>query len=221
MAMAKADLVVVTDAPPKSMNPHAFLRTPTSLTCPTFLTACCSARPGRQAVTGPGREMGTAGCPDLEVRAAQGRQISQRQCLYRRRRQVHLRAHEGPPVLQAAQHRQFHRLHRNAGRLHGDFQERQTGALVCRNHAPEFHRGHGILQGRDDGDYNTRPIGTGAYKLVEWVKGSYVRMAANPTTGKAQAQYKRWTSDPSPKRPPALPPWPANRPTSSTAYPYP
>jgi len=33
---------------------------------------------------------------------------------------------------------------------------------------------------RDSGDYNTKPIGTGAYKFVEWVKGSYIRMEANP-----------------------------------------
>jgi len=33
---------------------------------------------------------------------------------------------------------------------------------------------------RDSGDYNTHPIGTGAYKFVEWVKGSYIRMEANP-----------------------------------------
>ena len=32
---------------------------------------------------------------------------------------------------------------------------------------------------RDSGDYNTKPIGTGAYKFVEWVKGSYIRMEAN------------------------------------------
>jgi len=32
---------------------------------------------------------------------------------------------------------------------------------------------------RDPGDVMVRPIGTGAYKLVEWVKGSYVRMEAN------------------------------------------
>jgi peptide/nickel transport system substrate-binding protein len=31
--------------------------------------------------------------------------------------------------------------------LHGHFQNRETGALVRRNHAPEFHRGHGVLQG--------------------------------------------------------------------------
>jgi peptide/nickel transport system substrate-binding protein len=76
--------------------------------------------------------------------------------------------------------------------------------------------------GRDDGDYNTKPIGTGAYKFVEWVKGSYVRMAANETTtGKARPNTRPWISDRSPKRPPVLPPWPANRPTSSTACPYP
>ena len=32
---------------------------------------------------------------------------------------------------------------------------------------------------RDSGDYNTRAIGTGAYKFVEWVKGSYIKMEAN------------------------------------------
>lgn len=32
---------------------------------------------------------------------------------------------------------------------------------------------------RDPGDVMVRPIGTGAYKFVEWVKGSYVKMAAN------------------------------------------
>jgi len=34
-------------------------------------------------------------------------------------------------------------------------------------------------EARDQGDVMTKPIGTGAYKLEEWVKGSYVRMVAN------------------------------------------
>jgi len=32
---------------------------------------------------------------------------------------------------------------------------------------------------RDPGEVEVKPIGTGAYKLVEWVKGSYVKMKAN------------------------------------------
>ena len=32
---------------------------------------------------------------------------------------------------------------------------------------------------RDAGDIMVRPMGTGAYKFVEWVKGSYVKMEAN------------------------------------------
>jgi peptide/nickel transport system substrate-binding protein len=43
---------------------------------------------------------------------------------------------------------------------------------------------------RDDGDYNTRPIGTGAYTFVEWVKGSYVRMTANPDYWEGAPKYK-------------------------------
>ncbi len=34
-------------------------------------------------------------------------------------------------------------------------------------------------ESRDPGDVMLHPIGTGAYKLVEWVKGSYVKMVAN------------------------------------------
>jgi len=34
-------------------------------------------------------------------------------------------------------------------------------------------------ESRDPGDVMVRPVGTGAYKFVEWVKGSYVKMEAN------------------------------------------
>jgi len=34
-------------------------------------------------------------------------------------------------------------------------------------------------EARDPGEVEVKPIGTGAYKLVEWVKGSYVKMEAN------------------------------------------
>jgi peptide/nickel transport system substrate-binding protein len=34
-------------------------------------------------------------------------------------------------------------------------------------------------ESRDVGDVGQKPIGTGAYKLVEWVKGSYLRLEAN------------------------------------------
>ena len=34
-------------------------------------------------------------------------------------------------------------------------------------------------EARDSGEVQNRPIGTGAYKLEEWVKGSYVRLVAN------------------------------------------
>jgi len=34
-------------------------------------------------------------------------------------------------------------------------------------------------EARDPGEVGTKPIGTGAYKLVEWVKGSYLKFEAN------------------------------------------
>jgi peptide/nickel transport system substrate-binding protein len=35
-------------------------------------------------------------------------------------------------------------------------------------------------EARDAGDVMVKPIGTGAYRFVEWVKGSYLKMEANP-----------------------------------------
>lgn len=35
-------------------------------------------------------------------------------------------------------------------------------------------------ESRDAGEVGLKPIGTGAYKMVEWVKGSYVKFEANP-----------------------------------------
>jgi len=43
---------------------------------------------------------------------------------------------------------------------------------------------------REAGDYNTRPMGTGAYKFVEWVKGSYIRMEANENYWEGAPQFK-------------------------------
>ena len=34
-------------------------------------------------------------------------------------------------------------------------------------------------EARDPGEVGVKPIGTGAYKLVEWVKGSYIKLEAN------------------------------------------
>ena len=43
---------------------------------------------------------------------------------------------------------------------------------------------------RDSGDYNTKAIGTGAYKFVEWVKGAYIRMEVNPDYWEGAPQFK-------------------------------
>jgi peptide/nickel transport system substrate-binding protein len=43
---------------------------------------------------------------------------------------------------------------------------------------------------REDDDYNTRPVGTGAYKFVEWIKGSYVRLVANDAYWEGPPKYK-------------------------------
>lgn len=43
---------------------------------------------------------------------------------------------------------------------------------------------------RDSGDYNTKPIGTGAYEMIEWVKGSYVNMKANSEYWEGAPQFE-------------------------------
>ncbi len=46
-------------------------------------------------------------------------------------------------------------------------------------------------EARDPGEVMVRPIGTGAYKLVEWVKGSYVTMEANEDYWEGAPQIKK------------------------------
>jgi peptide/nickel transport system substrate-binding protein len=45
-------------------------------------------------------------------------------------------------------------------------------------------------ESRDPGDVMVKPIGTGAYQLDEWVKGSYVRLKANPSYWEGAPQIK-------------------------------
>jgi peptide/nickel transport system substrate-binding protein len=52
VAMAKADLVVVTDAPPKSMNPHAFSSDANLSYMSNFFDGCCNV-PRRTAYCHP------------------------------------------------------------------------------------------------------------------------------------------------------------------------
>jgi peptide/nickel transport system substrate-binding protein len=44
---------------------------------------------------------------------------------------------------------------------------------------------------RDAGDVGTMPIGTGAYKLLEWVKGSYLKLEANESYWEGAPPIKR------------------------------
>ena len=44
-------------------------------------------------------------------------------------------------------------------------------------------------ESRDPGEVGLKPIGTGAYKLVEWVKGSYLKMQANENYWEGPPSY--------------------------------
>jgi peptide/nickel transport system substrate-binding protein len=222
IAMAKSDLVVVTDAPPKSMNPHAFSSDANLSYMSNFFDGLLQ-RPAPDGKLAP-------------ALAVKWERLDAVTWKFELRKGV--KFHNGNAFTAADVKFTFERMKDpkyskllNIANSIASIETPDDYTVIFKNVKPvpwfaeTMHQNFIVdmesSTGRDDGDYNTKPIGTGAYKFVEWVKGSYVRLAANETTGKAHPNTRLWISDRSPKRPPVLPPWPASRPTSSTACPYP
>jgi peptide/nickel transport system substrate-binding protein len=102
--------------------------------------------PGRQAGTGPGRQMGAGGCLTWKFELRKG-----------------VKFHNGNAFTAADVKFTFERMKDpkyskllNIANSIASIEtpddytvifKKETGALVRRNHAPEFHRGHGILGG--------------------------------------------------------------------------
>jgi peptide/nickel transport system substrate-binding protein len=68
-----------------------------------------------------------------------------------------------------------------------DIVDDYTVVIKTKSPDPSFYQNLDIVfmmdkestEKRDQGDVGANPIGTGPYKLVEWVKGSYLKMTAN------------------------------------------
>ncbi|MGD9308799.1 MAG: ABC transporter substrate-binding protein [Desulfosarcina sp.] len=191
IAMAKADLVVVTDAPPKSMNPHAFSSDANLSYMSNFFDGLLQ-RPAPDGKLSP-------------ALAESWERLDGVTWKFNLRKGV--KFHNGNAFTAADVKFTFERMKDpqyskllNIANSIASIETPDDYTVIFKNVKPvpwfaeTMHQNFIVdmesSEGRDDGDYNTKPIGTGAYKLVEWVKGSYVRLAANDDYWEGAPKYK-------------------------------
>ena len=191
VAMAKADLVVVTDAPPKSMNPHAFSSDANLSYMSNFFDGLLQ-RPAPDGKLSP-------------ALAVKWERLDALTWKFNLRKGV--KFHNGNAFTAADVKFTFERMKDpqyskllNIANSIASIETPDDYTVIFKNVKPvpwfaeTMHQNFIVdmesSEGRDDGDYNTKPIGTGAYKFVEWVKGSYVRMAANANYWEGAPKYK-------------------------------
>jgi peptide/nickel transport system substrate-binding protein len=191
IAMAKSDLVVVTDAPPKSMNPHAFSSDANLSYMSNFFDGLLQ-RPAPDGKLAP-------------ALAVKWERLDAVTWKFELRKGV--KFHNGNTFNAADVKFTFERMKDpkyskllNIANSIASIETPDDYTVIFKNVKPvpwfaeTMHQNFIVdmesSKGRDDGDYNTKPIGTGAYKFVEWVKGSYVRMAANETYWEGAPKYK-------------------------------
>jgi peptide/nickel transport system substrate-binding protein len=191
VAMAKTDLVVVTDAPPKSMNPHAFSSDANLSYMSNFFDGLLQ-RPAPDGKLSP-------------ALAESWERLDAVTWKFNLRKGV--KFHNGNAFTAADVKFTFERMKDpqyskllNIANSIASIETPDDYTVIFKNVKPvpwfaeTMHQNFIVdmesSEGRDDGEYNTKPIGTGAYKLVEWVKGSYVRLAANEDYWEGAPKYK-------------------------------
>ncbi len=191
LALAKADLVVATDAPPKSMNPHAFSSDANLSYMSNFFDGLLQ----RKAPEGK----------LVPALAVDWKRLDANTWKFMLRKGV--KFHNGNAFNAADVKFTFERMKDtkyskllNFANAIASIETPDDYTVVFKTVKPvpwfaeTMHQNFIVDKessaGRDDGDYNTRPIGTGAYKFVEWVKGSYVRMTANMDYWEGAPKYK-------------------------------
>jgi peptide/nickel transport system substrate-binding protein len=191
LAMAKADLVVVTDAPPKSMNPHAFSSDANLSYMSNFFDGLLQ-RPAPDGMLSP-------------ALAVKWERLDAVTWKFNLRQGV--KFHNGNAFTAADVKFTFERMKDpkyskllNIANSIASIETPDEYTVIFKNVKPvpwfaeTMHQNFIVdmesTKGRDDGEYNTKPMGTGAYKFVEWVKGSYVRMAANASYWEGAPKYK-------------------------------
>ncbi len=191
VAMAKTELVVVTDAPPKAMNPHAYSSDANLSYMSNFFDGLLQ-RPAPDGKLSP-------------ALAVKWERLDALTWKFELRKGV--KFHNGNAFNAADVKFTFERMKDpqyskllNIANSIASIETPDDYTVIFKNVKPvpwfaeTMHQNFIVdmesSKGRDDGDYNTKPIGTGAYKLVEWVKGSYVRMAANPDYWEGAPKYQ-------------------------------
>ena len=179
-AWAASSIVVAVDSPPRTMNPHGS-------DADSNLSVMANFFDGLLQRKAPGGEL----APALAVRYEHPDALTWK--FYLRKG---VRFHNGNPFTAEDVKFTFERLKDpnasefiNTGKSIAsiDVIDDYTIVLRTKDPIPWFANNlHQIFimdkestEARDMGDVNSKPIGTGAYKFVEWVKGSYLRMEAN------------------------------------------
>ena len=191
IAMAKSDLVVVTDAPPKSMNPHAYSSDANLSYMSNFFDGLLQ-RPAPDGKLSP-------------ALAVKWERLDALTWKFELRKDV--KFHNGNAFTAADVKFTFERMKDpqyskllNIANSIASIETPDDYTVIFKNVKPvpwfaeTMHQNFIVdmesSKDRDDGDYNTKPIGTGAYKFVEWVKGSYIRMAANADYWEGAPKYQ-------------------------------
>jgi len=191
IAMAKADLVVVTDAPPKSMNPHAYSSDANLSYMSNFFDGLLQ-RPAPDGKLSP-------------ALAVKWERLDALTWKFELRKGV--KFHNGNAFTAADVKFTFERMKDpeyskllNIANSIESIETPDDYTVIFKTVKPvpwfaeTMHQNFIVdmesSKDRDDGDYNTKPVGTGAYKFVEWVKGSYISMAANENYWEGAPKYK-------------------------------
>ncbi|MFP4309740.1 MAG: ABC transporter substrate-binding protein [Desulfococcaceae bacterium] len=188
---AAADLTIATDAPPKSMNPHAFSSDANLSYMSNFFDGLLQRK-------SPDGQL----APALAVSWERVDEVTWKFVL-----REGVKFHNGNAFDSADVKFTFERMKEpkyskllNIANSIAEIQTPDAQTVIFKTGKPvpwfaeTMHQNFIVdkesSEDRDDGDYNTRPIGTGAYQFVEWVKGSYVRMEANPDYWEGAPKYK-------------------------------
>ena len=191
VAMAKTDLVVITDAPPKSMNPHAYSSDANLSYMSNFFDGLLQ-RPAPDGKLSP-------------ALAVKWERLDALTWKFNLRKGV--KFHNGNAFTAADVKFTFERMKDpqyskllNIANSIASIETPDDHTVIFNNVKPvpwfaeSMHQNFIVdmesSKDRDDGEYNTQPMGTGAYKFVEWVKGSYLRMAANADYWEGAPKYK-------------------------------
>ena len=191
LAAAKADLVIATDAPPKSMNPHAFSSDANLSYMANFFDGLLQ-RKAPEGQLGPALAVSWKRVDGLtwEFKLRKGVQFHNGN---------DFTADDVKFTFERMKNPKYSKLLNIANSIASiETPDDYTVVFKTKKPIPWFaetmHQNFIVDMesslNRDDGDYNTRPIGTGAYTFVEWVKGSYIRMAANENYWEGVPKYR-------------------------------